>query len=113
MTNQCNAIKPDYTTETTEKGVILNIELPGVLKQNTSITSEANTLTVTAKRDNAIPEEWQVINQARLTEEYALELELSQDFNLADTKANFKNGILRLEIAKHEAVLPRKIDILD
>lgn len=113
MTNQCNKVRPDYKSETTENGVVLNIELPGVLKENATITSEANTLSIRAKRENGIPEEWQLINQSKLTEEYTLELELSKDFNLADTKANFSNGILKLEIAKHEAVLPRKIDILD
>jgi len=113
MTNQCNAIKPDYSSEITDNGVILKIELPGVLKQNTSITTEAHTLTVQAKREHNIPGDWQLINQTQLTEEYALKLELSADFNLADTKASFSNGILKLEITKHESVLPRKIEILD
>ena len=113
MTNQCNAIRPDYTTENTEQGVVLSIELPGVLKQDTKITSVGNTINILAKRENSIPEEWQLINQARLNEEYALEIELHQDFDLANTKASFSNGILKLEIVKHEAVLPRQINILD
>ncbi len=113
MTNQCNTIRPDYTSETTDHGVILKIELPGVLKEDAKITTEANTIKVLATRKNSIPEDWQLINQAKLSEEYSLELELSQDFNLAETKASFSNGILKLEITKHEAVLPRQIDILD
>lgn len=113
MNTPCCKIKPDYASETTEHGLVLNIELPGVLKENTKVTSEGSQLKVAAKRENNIPEDWQLINQAKITEEYELELELHEDFNLAETKASFANGILKLEIAKHEAVKPKQIEIIE
>ena len=113
MTTETKAIRPTYTSKTNDEQLTLSIELPGVLKEDTTISSEANTLKVTAVRKHQIPDDWQLINQSPLTDNYQLTLELHKDLNLSLAKASFKNGILQLIVPKHEAMLPRKIDIID
>ena len=114
MSNQCNTTStPKYSIVKNKTSLDLNVELPGIIKQDAKITAEENIVTIEAARKNNIPEEWQLINQTSLIEDYKLTLEIDKSYNLASTKATFENGILTLSIEKHASVLPREINILN
>ncbi len=97
-------VKPNYKVTNNDTGAIISIDLPGVTKESVKLTSERESLKVTAPRTQATPDGWQLINQAAKPEGYELELEL---------EAKFENAVLTLSISKHEALLPREISILN
>ncbi|MGJ8655725.1 MAG: Hsp20/alpha crystallin family protein [Akkermansiaceae bacterium] len=106
-------IKPNYKVTNTETGASISIDLPGVKKEDVKLTSERETLKVTAPRTQSTPEGWQLINQAAKPEGYELELELNPDLNVSAAEAKFENAVLTLSISKHESSLPREIAILN
>ena len=95
-------IKPNYKVNNTDTGASIQIDLPGAKKEDVKLTSEQDSLKVTAARKQSTPADWQLINQATKPEGYELELELSPDLNLSAATAKFENAVLTLTINKHE-----------
>lgn len=106
-------VKPHYKISKNDTGATILIDLPGVAKENVKLTSEQDTLKVSATRLQNIPEDWQLINQAAKPESYELELEIDKTLNILAVEAKFENAVLALTISKHEASLPREISILN
>ena len=106
-------VKPNYKVTNNDTGAIIAIDLPGVTKESVKLTSERESLKVTAPRTQATPDGWQLINQAAKPEGYELELELDSTLNTSAAEAKFENAVLTLSISKHEALLPREISILN
>ncbi len=106
-------VKPNYKVSTTETGATIAIDLPGVKKEDIKLTSERDSLKISATRNQEIPEDWQLINQSAKPENYELELDLHSDLNSADSIASFENAVLILKVSKHEEAKPREISILN
>lgn len=105
--------KPTFYVAEQESGISVEIDLPGVAKENTKVTSEGDQLTVAATRNDKTPEEWNLLNQSSSVTDYHLKLNLNPKLDLAKTKATFQNGTLILEIPKKEEALPKQIDIVN
>ena len=56
-------------------------------------------------------EEGRVIHQERRYGKYVRSIRLGKDVDESNVKANYKDGVLQLELPKVEEVKPRKIDI--
>lgn len=106
-------VKPNYKVSNNDTGATIEIDLPGVRKEAVKLTSERESLKLTATRDQNTPDGWQLINQAPKPDGYELELELDPTLNLSAAAAKFENAVLTLSISKHEASLPREISILN
>ena len=106
-------VKPNYKVTNNDTGAIIAIDLPGVTKEDVKLTSERESLQLTASRSQSTPDGWQLINQATKPEGYELNLELDSTLNLAAAEAKFENAVLILNISKHEESLPREISILN
>lgn len=116
MTTSCSTPatqQPKFTTYKTTTGITLQVELPGISHGQLSITSEKNRLRIEAQRSATTPESWSLLNDSTRPESYLLELNTHHDLDLHSTVASLRNGILRLEIAKREEVLPRQIPLSD
>ncbi len=97
-----------------EKDSEINVkaELPGLSKDDVSITIENNTLTINGekKRENEVKEE----NYHRVERSYG---SFQRSFSLPSTvdtgkvKATFKDGILMVSLAKREEAKPKKIEV--
>ena len=106
-------VKPNYQVSNNDTGATISIDLPGVKKEDIKLISEQDSLKITASRNQEVPEDWQLINQASKPEIYELELSLNSDLNGASSEASFKNAVLTLNVSKHEAAKPREISILN
>lgn len=106
-------VKPNYKVNNSDTGAVISIELPGVKKEDVKLTSERESLKLTADRNQSTPDNWQLINQATKPVAYELELELDSTLNVSKAEAKFENAVLTLTISKHEASLPREISILN
>ena len=90
--------KADYYE--TEKGFALEVEIPGVKKEDLDIQVEKNILTVKATR-------------ARKDEKFTYErsFRLADDIDTDNIKVSLENGILKFDLAKKAQAAARKITI--
>lgn len=94
------------------QGLHFAIYLPGVDPSNVDLTAENNTLSVKAERPFNRPEG---VQQYRLEGTYgtfARSFTIPNTYDLSKVSANFKHGVLYVDIPKAEAAQPRKIDVL-
>ncbi|GIW34669.1 Hsp20/alpha crystallin family protein [Meiothermus sp.] len=93
------------------QGVHLAVYLPGVEPSQVEVTTENNTLTIKAERPFSKPEN---ANQWRLEGVYGKferSFVIPNTYDLGKIEANFKHGILYLDIPKAEAAQPRRIEV--
>lgn len=79
----------------------LEIELPGVRKEDIEIKAEAGLLTVKATR-----------KKGESVWNYKREFRLSEEVDQENVKATFENGVLELELKKKEQAATKTIEIL-
>lgn len=104
-------VKPAYEVKENNDAYGVTVYLPGVTKENLEITAEEGQLRILGRRAWKLPESWTLVY--RESAELPFELALAHD-NMIDADkvvADFKDGVLRVSLPKHEAVKPRKITI--
>ncbi len=92
-------------------GVHLAVYLPGVEPDKVEVTTENNTLTIRAERPFNQPEN---ANQWRLEGAYGRferSFVIPNTYDLSKIEANFRHGILYINIPKAEAAQPRRIEV--
>ncbi len=77
------------------------LDVPGVRKENVSVSVEQDTLTVTAERQIGHPE----------ATRYKRVFSLPKSIELDKVSAALNNGVLTLSLPKLEAVKPRQIEV--
>ena len=103
---------PPVDIRETDEALTLMLDLPGMTKDDVTVTLENDTLTVSGERK--FEDEEKNDNYHRIERAYG---SFSRSFNLArDTKAdkvsaNFANGVLEVTLPKAEESKPRHIDI--
>lgn len=83
-----------------ENGFVLEVELPGVKKEDLDVQVEKNIITVKATRAR---------KDEKIT--YERSFRLADDIDTDNIKAALENGILKFELAKRTQAAARKIDI--
>lgn len=112
-TASVKALQPKYSATKNDTGVTIQVDLPGVLKSDLSITSEQQKLKINAARDSSTPSEWTLLNQTERPNAYSLTLDLHRNLDPSLAKARLVNGVLTLEIGRREECQPRQISIED
>lgn len=104
-------VRPPYDIKETDDAWALTAHLPGVAKNDLSITDEDGVLTVRAERSWKQPAGWTTLY--RESTDLPFELTLRHDGSIDPDKAQaeLKDGVLRLSLPKAEARKPRKIAI--
>lgn len=92
--------------------ILLTARLPGVDPEDVDITVHDQTVTLKGTK-NAIKlkEGENYLHQERGTGEFQRKFELPFAIDPEKVKANYKNGILELQLERHESHKPRKIAI--
>jgi len=95
-----------------EHKVILKLEVPGVKQEDLDVQVENQTLTVRGQR--TFEKEEKEENFQRIERRYG---SFSRSFTLPNTidtqsvKADYENGILKIELAKREEAKPKQIKV--
>lgn len=104
-------VRPFHQIKENAEAWGVTVHLPGVSKDQLSITEENGAITIRGGRSWKQPEGWTTLY--RESSELAYELVLQHD-NVVDTDkivAELKDGVLRVSLPKTEARKPRKISV--
>jgi HSP20 family protein len=95
-----------------EKEYLIKVELPEVKKEEVKVTVESGTLTISGERKAEKEEKGRKFHRV---ERYfgSFERSFSVPDDADDTKvsAEFKDGVLRVHLAKSERARPKQIDV--
>ena len=95
-----------------EKEYLIKVELPEVQKDDVKVTVENGTLTITGERK---AEKEQKGRRFHRVERYCGRFErtfgIPDDAKADDVKAEFKDGVLRVRLAKSEKAQPKQIEV--
>ncbi|WP_407398073.1 Hsp20/alpha crystallin family protein [Treponema sp.] len=99
---------------------VLCMDLPGKTENDVEITLKNDVLTIASaektkeekKDDNADREIWLVRERTAATTQFRRTFTLPKDINPSKVTANFKNGVLCIEIGRKEEAQEQKIKII-
>ena len=104
-------VPPANVTES-ETGYLLVMELPGVSADDVSIEMKENRLVISGTKTVAeAGENERLAKSERRGGEFSRKFEFASQVDADEITAEFKDGLLSLELPKSEKVLPRKIKI--
>jgi HSP20 family protein len=95
-----------------DKEYLIKVELPEVQKDNVNVTVENGALTIKGERKAEMEEKGRKFH--RVERSYGCferNFSIPDDADGAKVKAEFKDGILRVHLAKSEKVRPKQIEI--
>ena len=94
------------------KDFMVNVDLPGVKKEDIKITFEENVLTVEGSRKTAeLPEQAELLLQEVRSGEFHRSIRFRQDVDTEKMSAELNNGVLSITLPKSEAVKAKEISI--
>ena len=89
----------------------LHVALPGVEKNDVSLEVKDNTLVLTGRAKEADENEEGWVRREIPRGQFFRAFSLTADVDPAKVSANFKNGILEIQLPKAEQSKPRKVQI--
>ena len=96
----------------TENGIVVDVELPGVNKEDVAVEVEEAVLTLIGERlANPHVKEGNYYRRERLYGPFKRSFTIHQNIQPALIKATFKDGILRIEIPRPAEERPRQITV--
>jgi HSP20 family protein len=96
----------------TENELVYAFDLPGVSQEDVAIEYEDGMLTVTAKRDRTLERsDDRYFRFERRFGTFTRSIGVPQGIDESKIKADFKDGVLEIHVAKPEEVKPRRISI--
>ena len=95
-----------------ENGYLVEADLPGLTKEDITITMDENVLSISGERKVEKEEsDKRVYRRERLSGKFSRALSFPNDVQSESISAAFKDGVLRIEIPKTEQKKPRQIEI--
>ena len=105
------ALTPPVDVVEDSTGITLHADLPGVSKDRLQLQVEADTLTIDAESDLAVPEGLQSSHAEVGLARFRRSFTLSKELDTEKVSAELANGVLTLRIPKVEQAKPRRIDV--
>jgi HSP20 family protein len=103
--------KPTYSVEAFNQDHTVRIEVPGVLREDISLSLEQNILTVRAKRRALTPPGARVLHSELRPHDYELRLRLSPEVDSDRLSAALHDGILTVHLPQRATESPRQIAV--
>lgn len=107
-----NTQTPAVDVKEEEKRYLMEVELPGLTDKDVELKVEDNILTLSSKKEESQEQKKDgYLLRERRSAEFCRTFVLPQDADRAEVKAEFKNGLLVVDIPKRPEAQPRKIDV--
>ena len=95
-----------------DKEYLIKMELPEVRKDDVKVTVENGTLTISGERKTETEEKSRRFHRVeRFYGRFERNFSLPDDAEAKDVKAEFKDGMLRVHLAKCEKARPKQIEV--
>ena len=96
----------------TEKNYEIRAELPGLNKDKVKVTLEGGVLTLSGERDLERKMEGKTFHRVERSHgTFSRSFTLPEDVDPESVVANFREGLLDIQVAKREEVLPKSIEV--
>lgn len=107
------SFSPNLSVKETDDKVIINGELPGMKKDDVNVTYENGTLLISGeKKSEEIKDNERYHIEERSYGTFKRAIPLNQDLiNTETINAEFKDGILNVEVQKVEKAQPKQIEV--
>ncbi|MBC2606044.1 Hsp20/alpha crystallin family protein [Pelagicoccus albus] len=105
-------VRPVYQIEEQDSAYQVQVDLPGVVKDQVEITLADGVLEILGSREWVNRKDWNPL--AGVSEDglvYRLRLDVSEEVDGESIAADFEYGVLRLTLSKAEEKKPRRIAI--
>ena len=107
-----NTQTPAVDVKEEEKRYLMEVELPGLSDKDIELKVEDNILTISSKKDESKEEKKDgFLIRERCSSEFARTFVLPNDVDREKVSAEFKQGLLVVDIPKKPEAQPRKIDV--
>lgn len=95
-----------------EQEYLLKVELPEVHKDDVKVTVESGTLTIAGERKSEAEQKGRKFHRVeRSYGRFERSFSIPDDAEAGNVKAEFKDGVLRVHLAKSEKALPKQIEV--
>lgn len=111
LSREQEAMLPPVDVVEDASGITLWADLPGVPKDKLNVRVEADTLTIEGEVSLDLAKDMEASYAEIQLPRYQRTFTLGQELDSDKTKAEFRNGVLRLHIPKAEHARPRRIEV--
>jgi len=95
-----------------DKEYLIKVELPEVQKDDVKVTVESGTLTISGERKAEKEQKGRKFHRVeRYYGRFERSFSIPDDAEADDVKAEFKDGVLRVHLAKCEKARPKQIEV--
>lgn len=109
---QSVAWSPVVDIEESEQNYTIRAELPGLSKEKVKVTVEDDVLTLSGERDLDRKVEGKTFHRVERSHgTFTRSFTLPEDVDAESVVANFKDGLLEIQVAKREEALPKTIEV--
>ena len=104
---------PPMDVKERDDAYVIKTEMPGIKKEDISITLENGVLTISGESKSETEEKdgGRVLRQERRYGKYVRSLRLGSQIDEKGVRANYQDGVLELTLPKAEEVKPKKITV--
>ena len=105
---------PKFDMEEDEKSIQIIAEMPGIDEKDIQVSLDNNMLTISGEKKEEKEEKDKnksVVFSERKFGSFSRSIAMPDGINTDEIKANFKKGILNINIPKEKSVKPKKIQI--
>jgi HSP20 family protein len=103
--------QPRIQTEINDDGAQVTVSLPGIHEKNLELDLEANVLSISAKRDLAVPEGAKALRRERTGSQFKRRVSFPFQVDAERGAASDRDGVLTVTVYRKEADKPRRIAI--
>jgi HSP20 family protein len=104
-------VAPRYEIHETPESFSLLVHLPGVAKDGLELSVDHAEVRLTGRRAWSKPEDWTALHRETPDATYELVLAHEHGIDADKVEAELRDGVLRVVLAKTEALKPRKITV--
>ena len=103
---------PVVDIEETDKEYLIKVELPEVQKEDVKVTVENGTLAISGERKAEKEQKGRKFHRVeRYYGRFERSFSIPDDAEADNVKAEFKDGVLRVRLAKSEKARPKQIEV--
>lgn len=111
QTPEETAVKPRFRVLNSAESYTVQVEMPGVKKENLSVNLDQNVLSVRGTRSTTPPADWKPLYRELRDVNYQLKLKLNVPVEDSKLSAKLEDGVLTLTLPVKEAAKPRTIAV--